>query len=401
MGASIPHQMKPGHAQGRAQDHLPGQLFRRKCITAQSCVHGQSNENAHEAKTMITIGTISRGYYIGVIVDSFAAINEQIRMRNRLHLYDLTVHAENYFRDVLNILLKAQFVNFNEEKTNAPGLDLGCKKTKLGVQVTSSGDTAKVNETLKKITSAHLTDYKRFVVLVLGKKQGSYSIDPALAIRCHNFKEKDIWDLNTLSKKTVGLEIDDLRSLYEVIDKNTARLRVELEVPDEAGKFPTNDFDKWEPAPKPKMGDGKAFIEWTSSIGDKLDAKQKANIRGALTELASTLGKLPRVTREFYAMLHEKRANRRSKRTQTSHSSYILYDTAKRIYAGDLAGELGILEHAGLLFIDGEDQYEQGPAAIVFDVSKEEFLASGFVGFVEHNGLTFRDVIGKVDLSAF
>lgn len=68
---------------------------------------------------------LTRGYFIGEIVDEMANLAGQVRMRNALHLFDLTVATENYFRDFLNIALSANLKNLNAERSNEPGLDLG------------------------------------------------------------------------------------------------------------------------------------------------------------------------------------------------------------------------------------------------------------------------------------
>lgn len=51
---------------------------------------------------------ITRGHYIGEIVDELSAISEQVKLRNKLGMTDLTVIVENFFRDLLNATLDAQ-----------------------------------------------------------------------------------------------------------------------------------------------------------------------------------------------------------------------------------------------------------------------------------------------------
>jgi hypothetical protein len=47
-------------------------------------------------------------------------------------------------------------VNLNENRSNAPGLDLGDEANGIAFQVTAERTSAKVNETLAKLTAAQI-----------------------------------------------------------------------------------------------------------------------------------------------------------------------------------------------------------------------------------------------------
>ena len=345
---------------------------------------------------------LTRGLLLGQIIDEFAAISGQIRMRNRLGLTDLTVYAENFFRDVLNVLLKAQFENLNSERSNAPGLDLGDAAMGLGIQVTSAASASKVNETLAAIS---LTDKKRFpkvVVLVLSKKQSSYALDATLAAS-FGFTYKDVWDLDTLARKALALELDRLHRLHRIVQDEVATLRVELEVPDQEGKYPTYSYDRWEKKVEPAIGDGSAFLEfYYSEYGIAPGDVTQQEISEQLQDAGRRLRNLPRVSREFLAMLFERREHEESSR-RWDFWAHLLLGIVEREYGGrDLKAELSILQHTDFARIDGDDPSELGPPEIGVAISpKDEELSRGFMDFMEHKKLSFRQVIGVADLSAF
>jgi hypothetical protein len=321
---------------------------------------------------------LTRGYFIGEIVDDLAALASQVKMRNALHLFDLTVVAEDFFKGVLNILLGANFKNLNATRSNEPGLDLGDEVKGIGFQVTSSAGSEKVKHTLQKITADQASKYTKIIVLGMNKRQRKYTIDSALMDK-YSFKTDDIWDLDTLARKAFDLELDKLQELYNLVRSSSARLKMELEVPDENGKYPTSGYAMWEETPD-------------------VEAFQKA-----LKKLGTDLSRLPRLTREFMAMLYERRERRMSRRFRRDNGFiHLLLSTVERQYHGDdLQGELDILKHAGFLDIDGED-YELGPAEIGVKIpSEEETLTLSFLPFVMAKGLEFKRVIGSVDLSAF
>jgi hypothetical protein len=342
---------------------------------------------------------LTRGYLIGEIVDDLAALGAQVRMGNAIHMFDLTVTTENFFRDVLSILLQGSFRNLNSQRSNEPGLDLGDDALKIGVQVTSTADGAKVVHTLEKITPAQAKKYQRIVVLGLNKRQRSYKIDPALAAKYNFSADADIWDLDTLARKTIDLEFGPLQALYNLVRSNSARLKIELEVPDADGNFPSSGYDYWEKPPVAKIGDGTRFQKFMEDVADPPELPK---IQAAILELSNELSRLPRVTREFLAMLFEQREPGRSARFRDEWQ-HLLLSKVKRLYRGDdLEGELDILVHANFVSIDGSEPHERGAAEIGVRIpSSLEDLNLGFVEFIDKEQLSFRSVLGSVDLSGF
>lgn len=345
---------------------------------------------------------ITRGHYLGEIIDDLSVLGAQVKMRNALGFTDLSVYAENFFRDVINILLDIDLINLNSDRSNEPGLDLGDAKEKFAIQITSSAGSKKINETLKKINSKQLKAYSKFVVFGMNKRQQSYTLEATLTAKC-SFTKDDIWDLDTIARKAVSLELDPLRELHRLIRFDSARLKVELELPDADGKYPTSGFDLWEERVKPKIGDGKSFCKfWSEDDGQPLTREEQKRVADALRILGVRLSRLPRLTREFLAMLYERREKGTSKRFSDEWRHLLLGKVEREFRGDDLQGELGILEHAGFIRIDGEDPYELGPAEIGVRIPGDsDELASSFVQFVVAKKLSFRKVIGAIDLSSF
>jgi hypothetical protein len=341
---------------------------------------------------------LTRGYLVGEIIDELARLGDQVRMRNAVQLYDLTVVAENYFRDFLNILMEANFQNLNMERSNEPGIDLGDEAKKIGVQVTSTANSQKVNKTLTNLTSEQVARYGKFIVLGMNSRQSQYTIDSELAVKYEFDKDHDIWDLNTLARMTIDLPLDRLTLLYEFVRANSARLKVELEVPDEHGVYATSGYDMWETITKPKIGDGVGFAAYIMEIGNyEIDATE---VKEALLELGTKLSKLPRMTREFLTMLCERREEGKGRYFTRDEWSYLLLSKVKRLYGGDdLKGELDILQHAGFVDVccDESDPPEIG---ITIPVDQKD-LRINFLDFAKEKKLSLRNIIGSVDLSAY
>lgn len=341
---------------------------------------------------------ITRGHYIGEVIDELSTLAEQVKLRNRLGLTDLTVYSENFFRDILNVVLHIDLKNLNADRSNEPGLDLGDLRARKAFQITSSATSDKVNHTLERVTDDHLSAYDKIIVLAIGKRQGTYTLDPALATRCR-FSDGDIWDISTLARLAVDLEIERLNELVRVIRENVLRVRVELEVPDEAGRFPTSGFDRWEPRPDPKIGSGNSFVLFCRDDIGELSSQDEIKIRTSIQKLAKRLARTPRLTREFLAMLYELKE---TKKTRRSDGDHILLGKVEREYLGrDLKGEIDILEHEGFVSISAEDAHDMAPPELILSISQNEDLNGFFSNFMKNKCLSYRKVIGNADLSAF
>ena len=72
----------------------------------------------------------------------------EVALRNSLNLQDINVIAENFYRDLLNLLYGYRLKNANHEKQNVASIDLVDDENRLAIQVTSDNSSAKVHDTI-------------------------------------------------------------------------------------------------------------------------------------------------------------------------------------------------------------------------------------------------------------
>lgn len=350
---------------------------------------------------------ITRGHFIGEIVDELASVTTQIATRGKLGLFDLNVIVEGFFKDVLNNLYGWNLEGLNTTRANEPGLDLGDEALQIGVQVTSRSDAGKVNDMLKKISPEQAGKFKVFYVLVVGQKKGGYKLDGDLCTK-YDFEEKRILDVQDLCRRALDQPIDRLQELHRIIRRSVGKVLIELEIPDpETGEFPTSGYDKWETKPEVKVGDGRRFAAWLQeTYRVDLSEQEVAEIGKDLIALGERLLRLPRVTREFLVVLFERRrpSAKRSQRFQESYVT-VLLDTVRREYAvgeAELQAELGLLQAEGLVEVNGECPDDYGPPEIGMCIlSKTDELSECFLDYVSAKKLNLRVVLGQIDLSEF
>lgn len=256
---------------------------------------------------------ISRGIYIGEIIDSFSEIENQVKLRCQLNLTDLNIHLESFFKDILNITHGLRLKNLNDDRSNNPGLDLGDKGNSIALQVTSSADARKINDTLEAIIKAkqHKT-YKKIRVLIIGKKQSTYRLKEIKDKHLEFNPKTDIWDFSDLLRVVLGLESGKLKELHDLVKSELLRIKTELDISfkDQKAIRRLNEFI--ETRPEGKVGSGEEFFEFVrKSVVNNRTGWESPEVKQLFLEyhtndthtLSKKLSKLPKLSREFYCCL--------------------------------------------------------------------------------------------------
>ncbi|WP_096387252.1 SMEK domain-containing protein [Hafnia sp. CBA7124] len=337
---------------------------------------------------------ITRGYFIGQIIDELTSITDKIKNRAKLGLTDIHIHLEDFYKDILNITLDLNLKNLNQERMNSPGLDLGDKAKEIAFQITGDKTSAKVNETLGK-ASSYTTSYKKIRILTLQNKQGSYTIDAELS-KPFEFTENDIWDVNDVLNKVMHLELDKLQRLSELISKEVARVTIELEIPDENGKYQTS-IDKFiEKIPKERFNGISAYYHFNSTKSEPFDLTEEEVLNDIML-LINTLKKLPRITRQFFSVIY-------SRGNWKDTEKYINQDYLERICTfPDMEGELRLLDEAGLGWRqEPDDQWQSATFQIRLPrQAKSDYFSLEFSEFIEAKGINLENVLVTLDFSDF
>jgi len=242
---------------------------------------------------------LGSGHIIGKIIDDFALLMKQVELRNKIKQYDLTLLCENFFRDVLNIVYNLDLINTNRERSNSPGIDLGCKKKKIAYQITSIRTSAKVNKTLEALTDEQINEYEKVVIFIIGEKQNSYT--GVNVESCPNLTfnvDEDIKDIKDLLQDIVILLPNKLEDLFSLFKSQFRRVTIDFEVLDEDGNYDSSLENKEESIPNKKPLTAANYLNYL-----KLDDEQKKEEFENLINLYSTLSLLPRITREYLLII--------------------------------------------------------------------------------------------------
>jgi hypothetical protein len=338
---------------------------------------------------------ITRGYFIGNVIDELTAVSQQVKSRAGLQLTDLNRYMEDFCKEILNCVFNHRLINLNEERSNNPGLDLGDESAGVAFQITSTKTSDKVNETLKKAASQK-SKFPKIYILILQDKQGSYTLDDALA-KPFGFTEGNILDFGDIFKTVISLPIDRLQSLHDLIIKEVARVKIDLEIPDRQGKYQTNIDSYIEEIPRERFEGVAGYFDYQKKLVDEFDLSKK-DVESDVTRLISTLKKLPRITRQFYVFL----LNRGS--WDASGNRYINADYLDRICKfPDKDGEIRLLGEKDLCWFQEPDGYGESATWNIRPpkATKSEAFLYELLDFVEKENLSLDKIIVSLDFSEF
>lgn len=153
------------------------------------------------------------------IIERLSYLKSQVEISTSQNLNDINIHAENFFRDLLNLVMTRQFQNINIVEKNAAAIDLGDKIAKVAVQVTSTNDFAKIEKTVAKFNEKKLYEtYDDLKIIIIGSKK-SYKKKTTGESSKHELDiPKDVWDISDLVK-LIGdkgvKEIQEIRFFLE------------------------------------------------------------------------------------------------------------------------------------------------------------------------------------------
>lgn len=301
---------------------------------------------------------ITRGYMIGQIVDQLETVSLQAKTRNSLGLTDLSVFCENYFKDILNIIMDLELENLNIQKSNFQGLDLGDEKKSIAFQVTTTNTKQKIENTLNKITPEINEKFKNINIFIIGDKANHKKIKSnGITFSAKN----NILDIRWLHGEIINLDVKKIKKIYDIINNKTTIVLSELTLPDSDGNFAKIDINLWQSKPTPIPPSAKNLISYIKKYEKdvELTNKNKNDIIELLTSLNEKLSYLPRQTREFIVNFIENR----NELLSNYHESIAILTTNEMDlrYSGDIKSHEVLLRQYDLF-----DTYEDYMEDIIY-----------------------------------
>lgn len=180
---------------------------------------------------------LERQRAIEKITELLATLQSKVKLSNSINLTDTNIHAENFYRDFLNLIFDYDLKNINSEEPNAAAIDLGDEQNKIAFQVTSTSTLTKSRNTVKTFIKRNLNlKYDKLIILNITEKkihkepfigeEGIFQLDTS----------KDIWDLKDIIKKINSLDLDSINKIYLFLKKEISN-KNEITISNEVSTF--------------------------------------------------------------------------------------------------------------------------------------------------------------------
>lgn len=110
-----------------------------------------------------------RKQHLDKVIHQLTQLAYEVKVRSSLQLNDLNIHAEEFFRILLNQVYDYKLTNLNLDDIIQVAIDLGDREKKIAVQITSENSKQKIRDTFNKFCQNSLhKQFNKLVVFVIG-----------------------------------------------------------------------------------------------------------------------------------------------------------------------------------------------------------------------------------------
>jgi hypothetical protein len=150
-----------------------------------------------------------------------AYLKSQVEIANSLNLTDINKHAEDFYRELLNLVYGYDLKNINIEEQNATAIDLGDEKQKIAIQVTSTQSLEKIKKTFSSFIGKKLNEkYDRLVVLNIREKLNHRTKAIGKDGEFQFKVDEDLWDVSTLLKNIGSKDVAHIQQVVDFLKAN-------------------------------------------------------------------------------------------------------------------------------------------------------------------------------------
>lgn len=161
---------------------------------------------------------MNRSLYFNIIEEKLSTLAVRIENRGKLNILDLHLLSENFYQHFFNELFGWKLENLNTIKANATAIDLIDQTNKIVIQVSATATKEKVESALSKDLSAYAGYAFKFISI----SKDASALRSMIFANPHNLiftPQTDVYDIASILKKILVLDIDDQRRIAVFIKK--------------------------------------------------------------------------------------------------------------------------------------------------------------------------------------
>lgn len=156
---------------------------------------------------------MNREVFVQDITYLLSVLKTEIKESGKLNLLNINVHAEDFFRDLLNLVYDWQLQNRNQLNQNAAGIDLWYEDGKMLIQVSSTSTKTKIQSSLDKLNDGQYAGYGFKFLRIDGDVRGLRKEVYTLPMGITFAPKCDIMDISSLLNDINHLDIDKLKAV--------------------------------------------------------------------------------------------------------------------------------------------------------------------------------------------
>lgn len=161
---------------------------------------------------------MNRSHYFDYVEERLSGLAVRIRVRGRVNVLNLNVHAENFYVHLFNELFGLSLINANAHDQNATAVDLIDTSNRIIIQVSSTATKQKIESALSKDLSAYAGYRFKFIPIVddaSGLRKLTYAVPAGITFT----PKTDVHDVTSLVRMAAAMEIDDLKRVFDLVKK--------------------------------------------------------------------------------------------------------------------------------------------------------------------------------------
>jgi hypothetical protein len=160
---------------------------------------------------------------MSLIIKRLTYLKTLVQLSNSLNLNNVNIHAENFFRDLFNLLDNKQtnknnFINTNFSQQNAAFIDLIDQDNKIAIQVTSQNDNTKISESIEGFLSQDKYKDYTLIILLISKEAKDYRTDFTFAGKYKFDHSRNIIDMSRLLRRIDNEQLDKIKEIAIFLD---------------------------------------------------------------------------------------------------------------------------------------------------------------------------------------
>lgn len=167
----------------------------------------------------------NRQTYLSLITRRLTYLQKEVENFNSLNLTDINIFAENFYRDLFN-LIGFKFNNTNFESNNFAHIDLIDTVNKQAIQITSQNDNVKIKEAIDGFFAKPENQDYKLQLLLISKNAKDYRTKFG-----NDFNhKKDVLDIKRLLAIINDIkEINTIKNIADFLDDNVLSERKKTE----------------------------------------------------------------------------------------------------------------------------------------------------------------------------